>query len=51
MCVVRKTSRKGSGSAIAATGRILRGHTPALFQVSSEEDEMVRTSRRREEAG
>ena len=30
---------------------ILRGHTPALFQVSSEEDEMVRTSRRREEAG
>ncbi len=30
--------------------RILRDHTPALFQ-SREEDEMVRTSRRREEAG
>jgi LAGLIDADG DNA endonuclease family protein len=30
--------------------RILRDHTPALFQVAKEEDEMVRTSRRREEA-
>ncbi len=31
--------------------RILRDHTPALFAVSGEEDEMVRSSRRREEAG
>jgi len=30
---------------------ILRGHTPAFFPVPGEEDEMVRTSRRREEAG
>ncbi len=30
---------------------ILRDHTPALFQVSTEEDEMVRTVRRRTEAG
>jgi hypothetical protein len=31
--------------------RILRDHTPALFPFSREEEEMVRTSRRREEAG
>lgn len=31
--------------------RILRDHTPALFEMSSEEDEMVRTLRRRREAG
>lgn len=31
--------------------RILRGHTPAFFANPSEEDEMVRTSRRREEVG
>ena len=31
--------------------RILRDHTPALFGMSSEEDEMVRTLRRRREAG
>jgi hypothetical protein len=31
--------------------RILRGHTPTLFTVSSEEDEMVRALRRRREAG
>jgi hypothetical protein len=31
--------------------RILRDHTPALFHVSTEEDEMVRALRRRREAG
>ena len=31
--------------------RILRGHTPALSAVQGGEEEMVRTSRRREEAG
>ncbi|MCA1617670.1 MAG: LAGLIDADG family homing endonuclease [Acidobacteria bacterium] len=31
--------------------RILRDHTPALFPVPREEDEMVRTLRRRREAG
>jgi len=31
--------------------RILRDHTPALFPVSTEEDEMVRALRRRREAG
>jgi hypothetical protein len=31
--------------------RILRDHTPTLFAVSSEEDEMARTLRRRREAG
>ena len=31
--------------------RILRDHTPALFPSPREEDEMVRSSRRREEAG
>ena len=31
--------------------RILRDHTPALFGMSSEEDEMVRTLRRRRETG
>jgi LAGLIDADG DNA endonuclease family protein len=31
--------------------RILRDHTPALFLVSTEEDEMVRSVRRRTEAG
>ena len=46
---VRKTSRKGSGSRWIP--RILRDHTPALFGMSSEEDEMVRTLRRRREAG
>ena len=30
--------------------RILRGHTPTLFAVPSEEDEMVRALRRRREA-
>src|SRR5689334_16127186 len=30
--------------------RILRDHTPALFSISGEEDEMVRTSQRCEEA-
>jgi hypothetical protein len=31
--------------------RILRDHTPALFQIAPEEDEMVRSLRRRKEAG
>ena len=31
--------------------RILRDHTPTLFAVSSEEDEMARPLRRRREAG
>jgi hypothetical protein len=31
--------------------RILRGHTPALSLLPQREEEMVRTSRRREEAG